>query len=157
LTVDFDVRKESAHRVATKTLSGKWPGDRAVSREFESVHKWIRAAGLRTGKWFFTSVWESERAGKWQVGIEILGRKPVRGGRGVAIRNLPASTVAALKCDPKQLSPMVAYCSLEGWMKWVGKSRRFKRNGLWREVYTANPWKSKSAWAHTEIQAPVRK
>jgi hypothetical protein len=77
--------------------------------------------------------------------------------KGTSIKTFPATTVVALKFDPQRLSPMVAYCSIEGWMRWMGRRKKFKWNGPWREVFSANPWKSKSAWAHTEIQAPLRK
>jgi len=159
LTVDFDVRREPAHRVATKTMKGKWPGDRAVGREFDSLHKWTRAAGVKTGKWFFRSLGEMSETGPgiWELGIELRGRKPVSGGSGVVIKTFPASTVVALKFDPSKVSPMVAYSAIGGWMEWTGKEKKLKQNGAWREVYPGNPWKSKSAWAHTEIQAPVRK
>jgi len=157
LTVDFVVRQEPAHRVATKTLKGKWPGDRAVGREYDVLHGWVRARGLRIGKWFFRSLSETETAGKWEVGIEVRGGKNPRGGEGVSIREFPATTVVAVKFNPSLVSPMVAYSSLEGWMKWAGRPKKYKWNGPWREVYSANPWKSKSAWANTEIQAPLKK
>lgn len=155
MTVQFEVRREPAHKVATKTIEGRWPGDRAVSREFEELHSWMSDAGLKTGKWFFRSLFESETSGKWEVGIEIRTTKGVKGGKGISIKEFPASTVVAIKFDPKQVSPMVAYSSFEGWMKWVGRAKKFKWRGPWREVYSANPWKSKIAWAHTEIQAPI--
>lgn len=158
MTVDFEVRREPAHRVATKTLRGRWPGDRAIGREFESLQRWTRAAGVRTGKWFFRELGGmSETAGRWELGIEVRGGKKVYGGKGVAVKTFPASTVVAIRFDPNLLSPTVAYCGIEGWMRWVGREKKYKANGPWREVYSDNPWRSKSAWAHTEIQAPIGK
>ncbi len=159
MAVDFDVRREPAHRVVTKTLVKKWPGDRAIGREFDALHGWARAQGLKTGKWFFRSLGEMSETGpgRWELGIEILGRRPVRGGKGVAVKKFPASTVVAVKFDPSKVSPMIAYSAIGGWMRWSGRQQRFKQNGPWREVYSGNPWKSKKAWAGTEIQAPVKK
>jgi len=97
-----------------------------------------------------------DRSGTWELGIQVKSRKPLR-GKGVALKNFPATTVVAIKFDPKQLSPSVAYSSLEGWMRWTGRRKKYKWNGPWREVYPGNPWKSSSAWAHTEIQAPLKK
>jgi hypothetical protein len=144
--------------VATKTMKGRWPGDRAVSRGYEELRAWTRAAGAKTGKWFFRSLsGMDDRAGVWELGIEVRTRKPLRGGGGVVLKTFPASAVVSIKFDPSRLSPMVAYASLEGWMRWTGRQKKMKWNGPWREVYSGNPWKSKSAWAHTEIQAPIKK
>lgn len=158
LTVDFEVRREPAHAVATRTLRGRWPGDRAVGKEYDALHRWVRAHGLRTGKWFFRSLGEmSETSGRWEVGIEVRGGKALRGGEGVSIKNFPATAVVAVRFDPGQISPELVYSSIEGWMKWMGRPKKYRWNGPWREVYSANPWKSKGAWANTEIQAPLKK
>lgn len=157
MTVDFVVRREPAYRVATRTMRGRWPGDRAIGREYDALRAFARAAGVETGKWFFRSLGEmSETAGTWELGIEVRTRKPLR-GKGVATKEFPATTVVAIKFDPKQLSPTVAYSSIEGWMMWTGRQKKYKWNGPWREVYPGNPWKSSSAWARTEIQAPLKR
>lgn len=159
MAVDFDVRRDSARRVATRTMNGRWPGDRALGKEYDALHRWVRAAGFRTGKWYFRSLGDMSESGpgRWEVGIELLGRKAVRGGGGVAIKTFPASTIVAVKFDPGKVSPGLVYNSIGGWMRWSGRAKGFKQNGPWREAYSGNPWKSKKAWASTEIQAPIKK
>jgi len=159
LGVDFVVHRTPKYRVATKTLAGAWPGDRAIGREYEKLHAWVKGAGLRTGKWFFRELsgMTSGERGRWEVGIEVRGRKPFRGGKGVSIKNFPGTTVVGVKFDPKKVSPSLVYNGIGGWMRWSGRQKRYRANGHWREVYSANPWKSKRAWASVEIQAPVKR
>jgi DNA gyrase inhibitor GyrI len=159
LAVDFVVKRTPSYRVATRTLRGKWPGDRAMSKEFEKLYAWVRKGGLGSGKWFFRSLGtmdDSSSKGRWEVGIEVRGRA-VRGGGSVSIKTFPATTVVAVKFDPKHVSPGLVYNAIGGWMRWSGRARKFSENGHWREVYSGNPWKSKSAWAGVEIQAPVKR
>jgi hypothetical protein len=52
---------------------------------------------------------------------------------------------------------MLVYCGLDGWLRWMSKEGKYKIAGRYREVYPGNPWKSKSAWAHTKVEVPIKR
>ena len=94
---------------------------------------------------------------RFEIGIEILGNRPARGGDGTSIKTLPASEVATVTFDPDIVSPRVIYHGLTDWLRWQRKEGKYKEAGPYREVYLGNPWASARAWAHTQIQVPVKK
>ena len=158
MAVDFVVRNAPGYRVATRSLTGPWPGDRAIRREFESVNGWAQKAGLRPGHWFFREFGGmSSRRRRWEMGVELRSGKPARVAKGLSIKKFPATKVVAVKFDPDEVSPTLVYFGVEGWMRWNQRGKKFRPNGPWREVYSGNPWKSKKAWASTEVQAPIKK
>jgi DNA gyrase inhibitor GyrI len=160
MTVDFQIRKAPEYKVATHTLTGAWPGDRALRAEFEKVAAWAKEKGFRTGKWFFREFGDDETPDakwRWEMGVEIRGSRPARGGKGIVIRTLPSSPVAAVTFDPDEVSPRVIYHGLADWLRSRQKAGEYKEAGPYREVYPANPWSSKRAWAHTQIQVPVKR
>ena len=53
MTTDFAVGRAPKYRIATRTLTGGWPGDRKLQAEYLKVAKWARRMGLKTGSWFF--------------------------------------------------------------------------------------------------------
>jgi DNA gyrase inhibitor GyrI len=160
MTVDFQIRKAPEYRVATRTLRGSWPGDKALRAEFEKVQAWAKEKDLKTGKWFFQEFGDDDTpSAKWryEAGVEIRGTRSVRGGKGVVIKTLPASSVAAVTFDPDKVSPRVVYHGLADWLRHREKEGEYKEVGPYREVYLGNPWSSKRAWANTQIQVPVKR
>jgi effector-binding domain-containing protein len=158
MAVDFVMRKAPEYRVATRTLTGAWPGDKALRAEFEKVQAWAKEKGLRTGKWFFREFGDEKPNTKWrwEVGVEIRGARPTRGGKGIVLKTLPSSTVAAVTFDPDKVSPRVIYHGLADWLRVREKAGEYKEAGPYREVYLRNPWTNKKAWTGTQVQVPVR-
>lgn len=153
MVVDFQIRKAPAYRLATSTLRGSWPEDRTLRSEFEKVSEWAKGKGIKTESWLFR-----EFSGRrWEVGVEIRASGPVRGDEGISIVSLPSSTVASVTFDPDQISPRVIYHGITDWLRWRRKEGEYRVSGPYREVYQGNPWKSEAAWAHTQIQVPVKK
>jgi len=160
MTVDFEIRKAPEYKVATRTLTGAWPGDKALRSEFEKVQAWAKEKGLRTGKWFFREFGDDETPDakwRWEVGVELRDTGPVRGGKGFVMKTLPSSSVATVTFDPDKVSPRVIYHGLADWLRHREKAGEYKVAGPYREVYLANPWTSKQAWAHTGVQVPVKR
>jgi DNA gyrase inhibitor GyrI len=160
MVVDFTIRRSPGFKLATMTLRGSWPGDRAIRSEFEKLLEWTKAKGLKTGKWVFRELDDQdvpEEKKRWEVGIEVLGKGPFRGGKGVSFKTLPPSTVASVTFDPEAVAARVIYHGLSDWLSWREKYKEYRTEGLFREVYQGNPWTSKTAWARTTVQVPVRK
>ncbi len=158
MAIDFVLKKVPEYRLATRTLRGKWPGDKRLRAEFERLDAWAKQRGLRTGKWFFREFGEEMGANaEWEVGIEVRGPSNTRGTEGVAMKRLPSSTVAALAFDPDLVSPRVIYHGMADWLRSRKKAGEYREAGAYREVYQGNPWVSKRAWANTQVQVPVRR
>lgn len=160
MVVDFEMRKAPEYRLATRTLRGPWPGDRVLRSEFEKVSDWAKEKGIKTGKWFFREFDADDKQPskrRWEVGVEVRSRGPVRGGKGISMTTLPSVTVAAVTFNPDQISPRVVYHGLTDWLRWREKAGEYKVAGPYREVYLGNPWSSKRAWAHTQVQVPVKR
>jgi len=161
MVVDFAIRKSPEYRIAERTLVGKWPGDKAILAEFVKVQAWAKEKKLRTGKWFFLESGDEDMSPnsklRIEMGIEIRGKAKVRGGKGVKLKALPASSIATVTFDPDAVSPRVIYHGINDWLRHLEKTRKYKELGPYREVYPGNPWSSKRAWAHTQIQVPVKK
>ena len=159
MVVDFEIRKVAGCRLATRSMRGSWPGDKALRAEFEKVQAWAKVKGLKTGKWVFREFGGMDRPERmrFEVGIEVLGKGPVRGGKGIAMKTLAASSVVAVTFDPDVVSPRVVYHGLSDYLKWQRKEGKYKEAGPYREVYADNPWNSKLAWAQMQIQVPVKK
>lgn len=160
MTVDFVIGNAPGCRIATMTMTGAWPGDRKLRSEFEKLASWTKRRGLRTGRWMFRELNGPEvpnRKRKWEVGIEIRSTKPIRGEGGVTIKQLPRTRVVSVTFDPSEVSPELVYHGLESWLSWRKRAKEFGQSGLYREVYRGNPWKSKSVWARTQVQVPIRR
>jgi len=160
MTVDFVIRKAPEYKVATRTLTGAWPGDKAVRAEFDKVHAWAKEKGVRTGKWFFREFGDDETPGaemRFEIGVEVRGTGPVRGGKGTVMRTLPSSTAATVTFDPDKISPRVIYHALADYVRHLEKAGEYKEAGPYREVYLGNPWASKQVWAQTQIQVPLKR
>ena len=160
MTVDFEMRKAPQYRVATRTVTGGWPGDKALRAEFGELQSWAKEKGLRTGKWFFREFGDDETPNaewRWEIGVEIRGARLVRGEKGIVIKTLQSSPVATVTFNPDIVSPRVIYHGLADWLRHHEKAGEYKEAGAYREVYLANPWTNKRAWAHTQIQVPVKR
>ncbi|HYM40868.1 MAG TPA: GyrI-like domain-containing protein, partial [Thermoplasmata archaeon] len=116
--------------------------------------KWAKAKALRTGKWFFSEDTEGKRY-RFDVAIEVKGS--VKGDGKVRVRTFPASPIATVSFNPDVVSPRVVYHGLSDWLRWRKKDKTIKRDRIWREVYSGNPWTDAKAWSHTEIQVLVSK
>ncbi|MDV3293875.1 MAG: GyrI-like domain-containing protein [Nitrososphaerales archaeon] len=160
MAVDFVIKRAPGFRVATRILKGTWPGDKAMKKEFAKVSAWARTHDLMTGYWFFRDLDGPEtpiKKRRWEVGIQIRSSKPARGEKGLSWKFFPPTTVVAVRFSPDAVSPSLVYYGLGGWFWWQKKEKKFRMAGPMREVYSGNPWKSKRAWANTEIQAPVKR
>jgi effector-binding domain-containing protein len=159
MVVDFVIRKVPGIKLATSTMKGPWPGDKALRAEFEKVSEWAKAKGLKTGKWVFREFGEYDKPAemRYEAGIELRTRGPVRGGKGMAVKSLPSSTVASVTFDPDAISPSVIYHGISDYLRWRKKEGKYREAGPYMEVYLGNPWTSKRAWAHTQVQVPVRR
>jgi len=160
MTVDFVMRKAPEYRVATRTLTGAWPGDKGLRTEYEKVQAWAKEKGLRTGKWFFREFGDDETPDdkwRWEMGVEIRGTGPIRGGKGIVIKTLPSSTVASVTFDPDKIAPRVIYHGMVDWLRAREKAGEYKESGDYREVYLGDPWSNKKAWTNTQVQVPVKR
>ena len=158
MVVDFVIRKAPGYRLATRTMKGTWPGDKALRLEFEKVHEWAKAKGLRTGKWVFREFGDYDKPSsmRYEVGIELRTRSPVRGGKGMSVKTISSGTVASVTFDPDVVSPRIIYHGLSDFLRWNKKEGKYSEAGPYMEVYQGNPWTSKRAWSHTQVAAPVR-
>lgn len=160
MVVDFVIHRAPTYRVATRTLVGSYPSDRRIRAEFETIVAWAGKSGVKTGRWFFRELDGPEtprNKRRWEYGIEMRSRRAVRGEKGLSRKVFPTTTVASVRFNPDKVSPMLVYHGLEGWLWRRKKDREFRESGIWREVYVGNPWKSKRAWANTEVQVPVKR
>ena len=160
MVVDFAIRKAPEFKLATRTMKGSWPGDKALRSEFEKLAEWAKAKGIKTGKWVFSELDDydvPEGKRRYLFGIELRGKGPFRGGKGVSIRTLQSTAVGSVTFNPDVVSPRVIYHGLADWLSWLEKEKKYKLSGPYREVYSGNPWSSKNAWGHTQVQAPLKK
>ncbi len=160
MVVDFVVRKAPEYKVATRILRGTWPGDRAIRSEFEKVLEWAKVKGVRTGKWIFRELDGPETPSakrRWEVDIEVRGKGPVRGGKGVSIKTIPSGTAVTVTFNPDAVAARLVYHGLADWLSWRKKEKEYREAGPSRGVYIGNPWSSKRAWAHTQVQVPLKK
>jgi hypothetical protein len=160
MVVDFELRKVPEYKLATRTLKGPWPGDRALHSEYEKVLEWTKEKGMNTGKWFFREFADDDippAKRRWEVGIQVLGKGPIRGGKGVSVVKLPPCTAATVTFNPDQISTRVIYHGMADWLRLREKAGEYKESGKYREVYVGNPWNNRRAWAQTQVQVPVKK
>ncbi|HYK93303.1 MAG TPA: GyrI-like domain-containing protein [Thermoplasmata archaeon] len=149
MTVDFELKKSPAYRVATFSWKGSWNEGR-IRREFEALANWAKTRKVRVGRWIFTE--RSQRA--FTVALELKGR--ASGDGKVRVRTLPSTRVASVVFDPDAVSPRVVYHGLSDWLRWRKKDGEIRRVVSSREVYGGNPWKDPTAWARTEVQFVVK-
>jgi len=160
MLVDFKIKKFSGCRVASITYVGPYrEGGDMMREEFNQIVKWARGKRVRTGRWFFAMLDESEvpdKKRRWEAAIEVKGAKAGAQDR-IRFRELPDQLVASVTFDPEKVSPRIVYYGLEGWLEQRKKDREYKSAGPPREVYTGDPWRSARAWANVEVHVPVKK
>jgi len=150
MTVEFEIKKSPAYRVAYLTWKGPW-SDQKIQGKFGQIQKWARAHGYRTGRWIFR-----EPANRtWEVGIEVRGAA-VRGHPPIRLKTLPAGRVASSVFNPDEVEAYVIYHGLTDWLRWRKKEGKIRSVVSYREVYGGDPWKDKAVYAKTEIQFVVR-
>ncbi len=149
MTVDFSFKRAPTYRLATIRWKGPW-SDAKIHAQFRRILKWAKREGVKTGRWVFTE--PADRT--WEVGLEVKG--PKRGGRGIRLKALPASRVATVEFDPHVVSPRVIYHGLNDWLRWRKKEREVKSVGMYREVYSGDPWSDRRAASHVRIEIVVR-
>jgi effector-binding domain-containing protein len=150
MTVDFALKRAPKLRIANVRWKGPW-NDRVIQQHFETVEKWARSRGLKTGRWVF----REPDARTWDAGIEVRGR--AKSDWRVKLRTLPAASVASVEFDPDVVSPRVIYHGVTDWLRSQRKEKVIRSAGAYREIYNGNPWRDKRAWSKTEIQVVVRK
>ena len=149
MVVDFEFRKSPSLRLATVSWKGTW-NEKRIRSEFEGLEKWARTEGHRTGKWVFMEPGNKQ----WRVGIEVRGK--AKGKGRIRLQTLPASRIACVNFDPEQVSPRIVYHGLNDWLRWRKREKKIRSVVSTREVYRANPWTDRRAWARTEVQFVVR-
>jgi effector-binding domain-containing protein len=160
MAVDFEIRKAPKLVLATRTIRGPWPGDKGLRDEYGKVMNWAKEKGIKTGKWFFRE-FDADNAQpskrRWEVGVEVRSLKSLRGSKGVSMKTLPPCAVAAVTFNPDEVSPRLVYHGINDWLRSRRKAGEYKVAGPYREVYIGNPWSNSQAWAHTQVQVPVKK
>ena len=150
MAIDFEFKKSPGYRVASLTWKGPW-SDASIRSHFGKVRSWAAKRNLRMGKWIFRE--PADRT--WEVAIEISG--PAKSGAGIRVRTIRPASVARVVYDPNVVESRVIYHGLTDFLRWRKKDHEIRSVGEYREVYSGDPWKDKSAYAATEIQVVVRK
>lgn len=149
-TVDFELVRAPAYRIAAISWTGPW-NERKIRSQFENVEAWVRRHGLRAGRWIF----REPGPRRWEAAIEVHGA--ARGSGAVRLRTLKPSAVARVVFDPDRVSPRVVYHGLSDWVRWQKREKKIRAVVSSRELYSGNPWKDAAAWARTEVQFLVRR
>ena len=148
--VDFSIKQSRQYRVAS--IKGKVPWSEATLKAgFRELAKWTKARGIPTGKWLILS----RGRVTWEACLEI--KRPARGEGKIHVTVLPATMVAAITFDPRQVSPRVIYHGMLDFLKWRRKAKEIRSVGYTREVYDGDPWSSSEAWSRATVEYIVRK
>lgn len=150
LTVDFVLKRAPGVRVASIVRIGPWKEDN-LRTEFGELVRWAARQKLRTGRWIF---FERGRS-RWEACLEVRGNAPAEGR--IRLKSLPATAVASVMFDPDQVSSRVVYHGLSDWTRARRRDGTIRSVLAIREVYSGDPWREKSAWAHCEVQFVVRR
>ncbi len=149
MVVDFAFRRAPAMRALSVAWKGPWKESR-IRAEFAGLERYAKERKLRPRQWIFLE----GGARSWAVALAVRGR--IRADGRVRVRSFPATRVASVRFDPEAIAPRVVYHGLADWLRWRKKEGEIARVGSYREIYTANPWTSASAWKNCEIQVAVR-
>jgi hypothetical protein len=150
MTVDFKLKKAPSYRIATLSRTGAW-NETKLRGQFKALVAWAKKNHLRVGHWLFLE----PNMRTFVAAVEVHGKAKATGS--IRMRTHPAGTVASVTFDPDEISPRVVYHGLNDWLKWQKKEKSIKSVGLYREVYTGDPWSSPKVWSKTEIQVVVKK
>ena len=149
MTVDFELKRERAYKVAAITRVGPWKEENLRS-EFRELTRWAKKEGVRTGKWIFRHSDDN----RWEACLEIKGKAKAVGR--IRLKTLPAVRVARVVFDPDEIADRVIYHGLSDWTRWRRKCGEIKGVQGSREVYSGDPWTDRQAWKHCDVQFVVR-
>ena len=150
MTVEFRIKKAPSYRIATLSRTGAW-NEKKLREQYRNLVEWAKKNHLRVGHWLFLE----PNLRTFVAAVEVRGK--AKGSGKIRMRTHPAATVASVTFDPDVVSPEVIYHGLYDWLKWQKKDKTIRSVGLYREVYTGDPWSSPKVWSKTEIQVVVRK
>lgn len=150
MVVDFVLKRVPRLRVASITRVGPWREDN-LRREFRELTQWAQRRRLRTGRWIL----HERGQNRWEACLEYRGRGQAEGR--IRLKVLPATSVASVTFDPEKVSARIVYHGLRDWTRWRRKDHTIRSVVAMREVYRGDPWTSKDAWAHCEVQFVVKR
>jgi effector-binding domain-containing protein len=150
MTVEFRFKKAPSYRLAILSRTGAW-NEQKLRGQYKTLVDWAKKNHLRVGHWLFLE--PNERT--FVAAVEVKGK--AKGSGRIRVRTHPAATVASVTFDPEVVSPEVVYHGLNDWLKWRKKDKTIKSIGLYREVYSGDPWSSPKVWSKTEIHVVVKK
>jgi len=148
--VDFGWKNEASHRVASILRIGPWKEDN-LRIEFGELARWAQRQGLLTGRWIFYHRGND----RWEACLEYRGKARAEGR--IRLKMLPAARVARVIFNPDRVSSRLVYHGLHDWLRCRRRDGTIRWVGGSREMYPADPWKDKRAWAHCEVQFLVRR
>ena len=149
---DFELARAPSYRVASIVRIGPWKEDH-LREEFRELVAWAKKQKVRTGRWIFLDARSSHD--RWEACLEIKGQARPEGR--IRIKRLPGSWVARVLFDPDIVSSRLVYHGLNDWTKWRRVYHEIRSVTAVREIFTADPWKDKEAWAHCEVQFLVKR
>lgn len=152
MVTDFALKRVPSIRVAYLVRIGPWKEDH-LRAEFRELVRWARRNRLRTGRWVFAHSRTNQR--RWEAGLEVKGKATPEGR--IRLKSLPSTWVARVVFNPDEVSSRLVYHGLNDWTKWRRIYHEIRSVTSSREIYSADPWKEKSAWRHCEVQFLVKK
>ncbi len=155
MIVDFKIKMGRSYNVAYLIHLGGYSGQNMWRSEFRRLEKWAKKSKVRTGKriMYFIDKWgeKPNRKRRSVAALEIKGKAKTEGA--IRILKLPRQKVVSVRFDPNKVSADLVYHGLESWLE----SGIYKQVARSRELYDGNPWTSADAYAHCEVQVPIRR
>ncbi len=155
MQVDFKVKVAPSYSVAYIMCRGPHIGQNMWKREFNQLTEWAKERKLRTGKWimYYLDKWseKTEKQRRSVACIEIKGKAKPEGK--IQLMKLPRQKVVSVTFDPDQISADIIYYALESWLEYCP----YKQAARSREVYDGDPWTNPQAWAHCQVQVPLKR
>jgi hypothetical protein len=149
MVVDFVLKRAPSFRVASIVRVGPWREDN-LRTEFGELVRWAKRQKVHTGRWIFV---ERDHH-RWEACLELKGTARPEGR--IRLKTLPATPVASVVFDPDQISSGVVYHGLNDWTRSRRRDRKIRAVTGIREIYPADPWEDRVAWANCEVQFTVR-
>lgn len=150
-SVPISLKRMDAFRVAYVTHEGPWED---VGLSFLELVRLLRTRRVRASGPFMA--FHDREPSKGSVPSRFTLAVPVpadtKGGRGLAVRDLPAGEVAAMIYDGPPARLQEAFPVLDRWMKDHG----YVRGGPIREIYAPDLSDVPPGIIHVEVHIPVR-
>ncbi|MDT8396963.1 MAG: GyrI-like domain-containing protein [bacterium] len=151
----IDIKETPALTVASLESTGSFD---EVGRVFMELFRWVLVSGGKVASYpmaLFPSPPDQVPAEgvRFEACIPIDPAAALKPGDGVAIRQLPAATVAFVRHHGGYGKVGLAYDRILTWAAQAG----YKVAGPSRELYLTNPMQTEEGDLVTEIQVPVRK